>query len=142
MPRGEDDATLVIPTETDPPADAVAAWIHAALQQLPAPARLHAALVAHELLTDARGRRSAPYVLRLTTLDRRATLTVSVDDCTTDPDHPDENLVLVSGLCARLGVEQRRRGRTTWAELVVDAPDVRLSRPDQPVPRPSRGSTR
>lgn len=133
----DDDATLVVPTETDPPAEVVDAWIHAALRHLPPPARLCAALVANELVTDARGRRAAPYVLRLSVLDRRSTLAVAVD-CVTGSDEPVEaaSLLLVAGLCTRWGVERRLAARTTWAELTVDAPaPLRLHTPAQPQPR-------
>jgi hypothetical protein len=97
-------------------------------------------VVAHELLTAARRRRAAPYVLRLATLDRR-TLGVSVDDCDPGPDD-DPNLVLVDGLSTRWGVERRRRARTTWAELTLESSQVHLSRPDQPSPRATRGGGR
>jgi len=139
-PPREENATLVLPTEHDPPAEVVAAWILRALSELPAPARLRAAVVAHELLTAARRRGSAPYVLRLATLDRR-TLGVSVDDCDPEPDDG-PNLVLVDGLSTRWGVERRSRGRTTWAELAVELPQGRLCRPDQPSPRATRGGGR
>jgi len=139
----DDDATLVVPTETDPPAEIVEAWIHSALRRLPAPARLRAALVAQELVADARGRRAAPYVLRLSVLDRRSTLAVAVD-CATSADEPmpAANRLLVSGLCTRWGVERRLAARTTWAELTVDAPGpLRLHAPVQPQPRfPDRRS--
>ncbi|WP_154814747.1 hypothetical protein [Actinophytocola xinjiangensis] len=132
----DDDATLVVPTETDPPTEVVDAWIHAALRRLPAPARLRAALVARELVADARGRRAAPYVLRLSVLDRRSTLAVAVD-CATAADEPmvTSTELLVSGLCTRWGVERRLSARTTWAELTVDASGpLRLHAPDQPRP--------
>ena len=139
-PSGEENATLVLPTEDDPPAEVVAAWILQALSDLPAPARLSATVVAHELLTAARRRRSAPYVLRLTTHDSQ-TLAVSVDDCDPEPDDgPD--LVLVAGLSTRWGVERRRQARTTWAELAVGSPEGHLRRPDQPSPRATRGGGR
>jgi hypothetical protein len=140
----EDDATLVVPTETDPPAEVVEAWIHAALRDLPAQARLRAALVAHELVTDARARRAAPYVLRLTVLDRRSTLAVSVDcAAASDASVPGTSLLLVAGLCTRWGVERRLSARTTWAELTVDAPrPLRLHTPVQPRPRFPEGRSR
>lgn len=139
----EDDATLVVPTETDPPAEVVTAWIYAALRDLPAPARLRAALVADELLTDARARRAAPYVLRLTVLDRRSTLAVAVDcTATSETPVPAASLLLVSALSTRWAVERRRTARTTWAELTVDAEGpLRLRLPAQPRPRfPDRRS--
>jgi hypothetical protein len=140
VPPREETATLVLPTEDDPPAEVIAAWILQALSELPASARLRATVVAHELLTAARHRRSAPYVLRLTTRDRR-TLAVTVDDCDPEPDDG-SNLVVVAGLADQWGVERRRRARSTWAELAVDSPAGRLSRPDQPSPRATRGGGR
>jgi hypothetical protein len=128
----EDGATLVIPTENGVSAHAVDMWVHTALRGLPPPARLSAALVTHELLARAKNARSAPYVVRLILVDRHRTLAVAVDDCAagaTGP-QPDPNLVMVAGLSARWGVEQRRSGRTTWAELIVDA--------HQPLPGPGR----
>jgi hypothetical protein len=117
-----DGATLVLPAENGLPSHAVDEWVHAALGELPAPARVLAALVTHELLANARRSWSAPYVVRLTALDRRGTLAVLVDDCTPAEREaePDPNLALVAALSTRWGVEQRRYGRTTWAELSVD----------------------
>jgi hypothetical protein len=139
--RGNDGATLVVPTETDLSPGAVAAWVRAALGGLPEPAGLRAVLVTLDLVHGARARRAAPYVVRLTTLDRRRTLVVHVDDCT--PAHAgcatDTSPVLAAALSSRWGVQQRRRGRTTWAELAIHTGDIHVGdihvlAPDQPVP--------
>lgn len=139
---GEDGATFVIPTETDASLDLLEEWLALALVELPQPIRLRAALVTLDLVAAARTRHAAPYVVRLSTLDRRRTLVVSVDDGTAahDDRSPDPTLSLVAGLSTRWGVEQRVRARTTWAELSVTdaatAGEVHLRAPDQPWPRP------
>ena len=134
--RGQDGATLVVPAEAEMPPGAVAAWVDAALGRLPEPAGLRAAVVTLDLVAGSRARQAAPYVIQLSAIDQCRTLVVSVDDCT--PAHescaPDAGLVLVAGLSSRWGVEQRRRGRTTWAQLAMDG-DIRILAPDQPVPR-------
>ncbi len=140
-PPGEDHATLVMPTADHPAPEEIRSWIGEALAELPDVDRLHATLVAGELVDNARRHGAAPYVLRLATVDGGRTLTVSVDDCTT-PDGPapsGSELVLVGGLSRRWGAEQRRRARTVWAELVPDGPGLRLVAPDQPVPLPRPG---
>ncbi len=141
---GEDTSTLVIPTEDDPPAAVIAAWVACALRELPAPARLRAGLVARELVAGARGRHAAPYVVQLAVLDRRRVLAISVEDCSPAPAggaHAAEpGLVVVAALSTRWGVEQRSLARTTWAELDGDGPEIRISSPAQPLPRPMRRS--
>lgn len=136
-PHGEDTATLVIPTETDPPAEVVDAWVSATLRALPAPERLRTGLVVHELLADGG---SAPYVVRLDLVDRQRTLVVSVDT-TAGPDDPCSSPLLVAALSRRWGVERRRRARTTWAELDLDAGRVLLYPPRQPRPGSAHGRT-
>jgi hypothetical protein len=133
--RDEDGATLVVPTDTDPPPDVVEAWVCAALRELPEPLRLRATLVTLELV--ARARRCPPYVVRLIVLDRRRTLAVSVEDCTpaSGAEAADADLTLVAGLSSRCGVEQRARARTTWAELAAENGSILLGGPDQPRPR-------
>jgi hypothetical protein len=142
---GEDSATFVIPTETDPSWDMLEGWLHMALLDLPQPVRLRVALVALDLVASARTRQGAPYVVRLSTLDRRRTVVVAVDDSTPVlQDSPgDSSLVLVAALCTRWGVEQRIRARTTWAELAASGAadtatpgEVHIRAPDQPWPRP------
>lgn len=128
---GEDTATLVIPTDTEPSVDVVDAWLNLTLRGLPALQRLRTVLVVRELLGHGR---SAPYVVRLSVVDRGHTLAVSVDDATTAPAGPDPAGLIVAALATRWGVEQRRQARTTWAEFHLDEPRLRLFPPRQPRP--------
>lgn len=131
--RDEDGATLVVPTGTDPPTGVVDDWVRAALRDLPETFRLRATLVTLDLVE--RARRCPPYVVRLTVLDRRRTLAVSVEDCTPAPGVDETGLTLVAGLSTRWGVEQRARARTTWAELAAETGSILLGGPEQPRPR-------
>lgn len=141
--RNADTATLLVPTEHDPPIQVVDAWVGVTLRELTAPERLRAVLVAHEMVAAARARRAAPYVLRLGVVDRHRTLEVAVDEATAeatadavpDPAGP----LLVAALAGRHGVEQRARARTTWAELRFDVGRLRLLPPRQPRPGTDRG---
>jgi len=135
---------LILPTADEPSLDVVRAWIRGALRELPLVVRLHATLVADELVTNAHRHGLAPYVLRLDLPDDRRALLVSVDDCA--PPRGDwsagSGLVLVGGLTERWGVEPRRSAKTVWAELTVDRAVLDLVEPDQPVPRPRRRGRR
>ncbi len=127
---------LILPTADEPSLDVVRAWIRGALRELPLVVRLHAMLVADELVTNARRHGLAPYVLRLDVHDR--TLSVAVDDCAPPRGRwlQGPGLTLVGGLSERWGVEPRRGAKTVWAELVFDRPVFDLDAPEQPVPRP------
>lgn len=141
--RYEDRATLIMPTELDPPMDVIRGWIRGALGDVPVVARLHATLVADELVTNARRHGRAPYVLRLAVRGGGRTLLVSVDDCAAELGESwslRTGLVLVGGLSRRWGVERRRRAKTVWAEVLLDGPVLDLAAPEQPLPSP--GSAR
>jgi len=131
--RDGDTATLLAPTETDPPIQVIDAWVSTTLRALPDPERLRAVLVAHELFVAARSRRAAPYVVRLSIVDRRQTLVVAIDDATADTAAVTEagsvGALLAAALSGRCGVEQRARARTTWAELPFDVGRLRLLPP-------------
>ncbi len=120
MPLSEHSAILIMPTDQDPPADAIRTWIRHALNQLPTLTRLRTTLVADELIANARRHGRPPYVLQLT-VHRPHTLVVAVDDCSTiDDDESRSELTLVNGLSKRWGVERRRHAKTYWAELMAD----------------------
>lgn len=129
---------LIMPTDHEPTLDVVLGWMRRALRDLPVAVRLHATLVADELLTNARRHGRAPYVLRLDVHDDRRALLISVDDSQPPCGAwlPGSGLVLVSGLSKWWGVEPRRKAKTVWAELVFDHPVLDLDEPDQPMPRP------
>jgi len=140
-------ALLVIPTDHLPRAAAIHAWIRGALGNLPAPARLHAAVVTSELVTTARRLGRPPYVLQLTVVDYpdRADhgLLVTVDDCTPElPASLDADLILVRALSRRWGVDRRVAAKSVWAELAFDAGRITLTTPDQPARNPRTGRER
>lgn len=120
MPLSEHSAILIVPTDQDPPAEAIRTWIRHALNQLPTLTRLHTTLVADELVTNARRYGRPPYVLQLT-VHRSHILVVAVDDSSTiDDNEPRPELTVLNGLSKRWGVERRQLARTYWAELTTD----------------------
>jgi hypothetical protein len=54
MPSALHSAILIMPTDQDPPADAIRMWVRHALNLLPTLTRLRATLVADELIANAR----------------------------------------------------------------------------------------
>jgi hypothetical protein len=86
-----------------------------------------AALVADELVSNALGHATAPRVCRLGLVDQGRCLRIEVDDGSSElprmrtPDrHGGRGLVLVDRLSSAWGVDHYGRGKTVWAELVVD----------------------
>jgi hypothetical protein len=124
MPCGDEKAVLIMPSEDDPASGVVREWLGYALATLPPLVRWQAALVADELVTDARRHGTAPYVLHLSVHEVRHVLLVAVDDCTPALGADRDGLVLVGGLSDRWGVERRAQGKTVWAELAYDPAHV------------------
>jgi hypothetical protein len=70
---------------------------------------------------------TAPRVCRLSLIDQGRCLRIEVDDGSPEPPrmrtpdrHGGRGLVLVDRLASAWGVDQHGRGKTVWAELVVD----------------------
>jgi hypothetical protein len=133
VPAADDQAALIMPTALEPTAGQVRCWLRKALTGVPLLPRLQVALVAEELVANARVHARAPYVLQLSI--EGGALWVQVDDCS--PDSPQEwgpgsGLVLVAGLSRDWGVERRRRAKTVWAEVALGFGGVGLAAPPQP----------
>ncbi len=136
-PAADRQAILILPTHDEPAADAVRAWVHRALAGAPVLPGLHAALVADELVSNARRHGRTPGVLRMV-LDRtRRAVRVFVEDCEPGAENVwscGAGLALVDGLSATWGVEWRARGKTVWAEIALGARSSGLVVPPQPAP--------
>lgn len=137
LPFADNQATLIIPTDDDPPMEVVHCWLLGALIGVPVIPRLHVALVAAELVDNARRHGHPPYVLRLA-LDRgHRAIGVCVDDCLPDSGElwpVGAGLVLVDGLSREWGVERRVRAKTVWAEVSLGVHTTGLVVPPQPPP--------
>lgn len=137
LPFADNQATLIIPTDDDPPMEVVLCWLFGALVGVPVLPRLHVALVAAELVDNARQHGSPPYVLRLALDEPQRAIGVCVEDCTQDSAQPwpsGAGLVLVEGLSRAWGVERRARAKTVWAEVPLGVRTNGLVVPPQPPP--------
>ncbi len=114
-----DQVALIIPTADEPGPDEVRCWVQDNLAAVPRVARLRAAIVAEELVGNAREHAVPPYVLRVAVDLRRRALRVFVEDCATGGGHwrSGGGLTLVDGLSRGWGVERRTTAKTVWAEV-------------------------
>jgi hypothetical protein len=136
-PLADDQAVLIIPAGDDTSADLVRTWVAAALAGVPLVPGLRAALVAEELVSNARRHGGLPCVLRLSLDPTRRYLLVFVDDAAADSGAMwprAAGLSLVDGLASDWAIEPRTRGKTVWAEISLGAHIPRLAIPPQPPP--------
>ena len=115
-----DQVALIIPTADEPPPDEVRCWVQDNLASVAPVPRLHAALVAEELVGNAREHGRPPYVLRVAVDPQRRALRVFVEDCAAHSDRPWRTrggLALVDALSRGWGVERRTSAKTVWAEV-------------------------
>jgi hypothetical protein len=134
-PLADDLATMVIPTDGDPPPDMVRTWVADVLVGVPAVPRLRAVVVADELVSNARRYGCLPCVLRLSLHRTRRRLLVCVEDSGDDDGvlwPSGAGLSFVEGLTSDWAVDSRPRGKAVWAEIVLGARVPGLVIPPRP----------
>ncbi len=117
-----DQVALIIPTADEPGQDEIRCWVQDHLAEVAPGPRLHAAIVAEELVGNARAHAAPPYVLRVAVDPGRGALRVFVEDCAADRGgrwRSRGGLTLVDGLSRGWGVERRTSAKTVWAEVAL-----------------------
>ncbi|GAB1510587.1 ATP-binding protein [Actinophytocola sp. KF-1] len=114
-----DQVALIIPAADEPAPDEVRCWVQDNLAAVAPVPRLRAALVAEELVGNARVHGVPPFVLRVAAGPGRSALRVFVEDCAAHGGRwrSGGGLALVDGLSRGWGVELRAGAKTVWAEV-------------------------
>lgn len=121
-PLADDQAALIVAGEECPSSDVVRGWVHGALTGMALVPRLRAALVAEELVSNARRHGGLPCVLRLSLHRTQQVLLVCVDDCAEDDRDAwpvQAGLTLVDALSLDWGTDRAALGKTVWAEVAL-----------------------
>lgn len=117
---GDKRAMLIMPTDVDPPMDVVSDWVASTLAGVSRFGRLRAALVAVELVSNARRHGPGPYVLHLSLHGALRVLLIAVEDEEPElgADRPGSaQLALLAAMSKQWGVVLDDVGKIVWAQL-------------------------